>query len=258
VILFHRKRIIIMPSENSIYMISYYRNWHGRCVMTEVDVFPCSSPDWFKNSEKISIVISQLCKSYKVQHCYITIILGGDKLLLKRIQIPSKKHAAALSAMEWDEIVNDNERKIFDVAYSGTATDGINHYWMAAVYPYDLIMAFCIAFRQEENIVDRIDTMPSLLSRFYSDLSGTLYCQAEAGTHICVYDRGILNAYRWHDGIPGEFLQWIEDNGEQDMLYRPLVRIKEQWNLPYIQKDCQKKISDYHLQYPTAFFLPLL
>jgi hypothetical protein len=258
VILFHRKKIIIMPAENSIYMISYYKNWHGRCVMTEAAVFPCNSPDWFKNSEKIIIVISQLCKSYKMQHCGITIILGGEKLLLKRIQIPSKKHAAAFSSMEWDEIVNDNERKIFDVAYIGAAADGMNHYWMAAVYPYDLIMAFCTAFRQEENIVDRIDTLPSLLSQFYNDLSGTLYCQAETGTHVCVYDRGGLNAYQWYDGIPKEFSQWVEDNKKKDMPYRPLVKMREKWMLPCIQKDCQKKLSNYHLQYPAAFFLPLL
>lgn len=257
-ILSHRRKIIIMPAENSIYMISYYKNWYRRCSMTEVHMFPCNNPDWFKSSEKIMVVISQLCKSYKVQHCCVTIILGGEKLLLKRMQLPSKKYAAAFSAMEWDEIVNDNGKKLFDVAYIGPAADGMNHDWMAAVYPYDLIMAFCTAFRQEENIVDIIDTLPSLLSRFYNDLSGTLYCQTETGTHICVYDQGILNAYQWCDGIPKEFLRWIENNEKKDMLYRPLMKMKEKWILPCIQKDCQKKLSNYHWQYPAAFFLPLL
>lgn len=247
-----KKIAYIWICDTRAYVLKTKKNIVGRADYYQSCTYVYEKKEW---SYPIELIIDRIISVYGLKGYDVSVLLGGEFLLWKRLSLPSKKKKEAYQMVEWDEMIHDGTREYaFDIQLTGKEEVNRTYEWMLGAYPYDLVTQLMDAFEKHECRVETIDVVPALMSRI-CDLhgEGMVYVCTEGAIHAMFFQDNVPLSYTVTTALPREVLDWLAANEVEatDQLLWLDEKTKVCTSLP-LREGVKQKIDTWQLAYPAA------
>lgn len=175
------KYVSLWLSTGHIYLIKYEKNIFGRLSSCQGSAYRRVD-----TQEDLGTTLRDLWQTYGLHGYTPRLVVGGTPLVWQKLDIVADSRQQARELLVWEGTYDEYA---FDVQ---AVTSGAQKTWYVAAYPQGQLDNIIAAIQQQGRLLQDIDVIPAVLSRWHRPETGT----------VVIADGPLRHQIRLQQGIP--------------------------------------------------------